>query len=74
MKIDETHYTSFQNAHFLHVLTMFCNFPIIFFSEKNRWNQLNNWKKSSLKLSSATKTQQLLQVLSIVSKQKAKIK
>ena len=43
-------YTPFQTLNFLPVQIMFWYFLIYFVSEENSWNQLNNWKKSSLLL------------------------
>ena len=47
MKIEEIIYTLFQKGHFWPVLTVL-QFSEFLFSQKNSWNQLNNWKKSSL--------------------------
>jgi hypothetical protein len=47
MKVAETINTLFQKGHF----DLFWLYPAsvrIFVSQENSWNQLNNWKKSSL--------------------------
>jgi hypothetical protein len=46
-KIAETIYTPFQNGHFWPFLSVSWNIQKKI-SEENSWNQLNNWKKSSL--------------------------